>query len=75
LRLRGTDTPRSGSTIRKDHRSVAEEHPFFDEIAKHLVDAEEVLVVGPADTKLVSDVDPPGGDDHETCLRDHADAR
>jgi len=34
------------------HRSVAEDHPFFDEIAKHLADAEEILVVGPANTKL-----------------------
>lgn len=34
------------------HRAVAEEHPFFDDIASHLSDVEEVLVVGPADTKL-----------------------
>jgi stalled ribosome rescue protein Dom34 len=33
------------------HRAAAEEHPFFDEIAAHLSDAQEVLVVGPADTK------------------------
>jgi len=33
------------------HRSVAEEHPFFDEIAGHLADVEEILVVGPAETK------------------------
>jgi stalled ribosome rescue protein Dom34 len=34
------------------HRSIAEAHPFFDEIATHLADAEEILVVGPADAKL-----------------------
>ena len=34
------------------HRSVAEEHPFFDEVAKHLAGAEEILVVGPAGTRL-----------------------
>jgi stalled ribosome rescue protein Dom34 len=34
------------------HRDVAELHPFFDDIAKHLADAEEILVLGPADTKL-----------------------
>jgi stalled ribosome rescue protein Dom34 len=34
------------------HRDISEEHPFFDEVAKHLSDVEEVLVVGPADTKL-----------------------
>jgi len=34
------------------HRSIAEEHPFFDEVVKHLAGADEVLVVGPAATKL-----------------------
>ena len=34
------------------HRSAAEDHPFFDEIARHLADAEEILVVGPAGAKL-----------------------
>ncbi len=33
-------------------RSVTEDHPFFDEIAAHLVGAEEILVVGPAGAKL-----------------------
>jgi len=36
----------------ESHRSIAEEHPFFDEIAKHLAGADEILVVGPANTKL-----------------------
>lgn len=33
-------------------RSISEDHPFFDEVATHLADAGEVLVVGPAQTKL-----------------------
>jgi stalled ribosome rescue protein Dom34 len=36
----------------ESHRSIAEDHPFFDQIAKHLADADEILVVGPANTKL-----------------------
>jgi len=33
------------------HRSVAEDHPFFDEVVRHLTDAEAILVVGPSDAK------------------------
>lgn len=42
---------RTGGQAELD-RSVSEEHPFFDAIAKALADADEVLVVGPADAKL-----------------------
>jgi stalled ribosome rescue protein Dom34 len=34
------------------HRSAAEAHPFFEEIASHLADAEQILVVGPGTAKL-----------------------
>ena len=36
----------------KDHRRDAEDHPFFDDVAAHLGEADEILVVGPANAKL-----------------------
>ena len=43
--------PRKAGGHAEHHRDVAVEHPFFDDIAKHLADVEEILVVGPSETK------------------------
>jgi stalled ribosome rescue protein Dom34 len=34
------------------HRGADEEHPFFDNVIKHLADAQEILVAGPTDARL-----------------------
>ena len=43
--------PRKAGGHAELHRDAAEEHPFFEAVATHLGDAEEVLVVGPAESK------------------------